>query len=143
MKHTKPFRCCILNCKRQLQGFTSANDRDRHMNSVHKISSGGTLGAVGYDCGYDHCRDNGKIFWRLDNFRNHLKKKHGTKEELDEFLKRYVGFFEYPCTPQDMNLDIQCQKEGAYKLESTTNCLELHGSTLEIRHKGYSFESRR
>lgn len=91
MKHTKPFRCVIQGCKRQAQGFTSANDRDRHMNSVHKRSNGrGAPGAVGYDCVYDHCRDNGKIFWRLDNFRNHLKKKHGTKEEQDEFLKRYV-----------------------------------------------------
>lgn len=122
MKHTKPFRCGILGCKRQAQGFTSANDRDRHMNSVHKRSSGrGAAGAVGYDCVYDHCRDNGKIFWRLDNFRNHLKKKHGMKElELDEFLKRYVWllffFFlplrSYPCifTPPlpspDMGLDI-------------------------------------
>lgn len=91
MKHTKPFRCYIQGCKRQMQGFTSANDRDRHMNSVHKRNSG--RGAVGYDCVYDHCRGNGKIFWRLDNFRNHLKKKHGTREgELDDFLKRYVGF---------------------------------------------------
>lgn len=97
MKHTKPFRCGMLGCKRQAQGFTSANDRDRHMNSVHKRSSGrGATGAVGYDCVYDHCRANGKIFWRLDNFRNHLKKKHGKEGELDEFLKRYVGFQVYP-----------------------------------------------
>lgn len=100
MKHTKPFRCGMLGCKRQTQGFTSANDRDRHMNSVHKRSSGrGATGAVGYDCVYDHCRANGKIFWRLDNFRNHLKKKHGKEGELDEFLKRYVDFQVPPIPP--------------------------------------------
>lgn len=100
MKHTKPFRCGMLGCKRQTQGFTSANDRDRHMNSVHKRSNGrGATGAVGYDCVYDHCRANGKIFWRLDNFRNHLKKKHGKEGELDEFLKRYVDFQVPPPPP--------------------------------------------
>lgn len=110
MKHTKPFRCHIPGCKRQTQGFTSANDRDRHMNSVHKRNSG--RGAVGYDCVYDHCRGNGKIFWRLDNFRNHLKKKHGTRgAELDEFLKRYVHVqVLHVISPLGMNSDVQYRR---------------------------------
>lgn len=91
MKHTKPFKCEVLGCKRT-QGFSSVNDRNRHMNSVHKMHVSGN--AVGYDCQYDNCRDNGKIFFRLDNFRNHLKKKHGptkaTGGELEDFLKRCV-----------------------------------------------------
>lgn len=98
MKHTKPFKCQFPDCKRKGQGFTSMNDRDRHMNSVHKRHL--SRPAVGYDCCYDHCRDNGKIFWRLDNFRNHLKKKHdpkGSKDAMEDFLKRYViyTFFRY------------------------------------------------
>ena len=90
MKHTKPFKCPVLGCKRAA-GFSSVNDMNRHMNSVHRRHISGP--AVGYDCQYDHCRDNGKIFFRLDNFRNHLKKKHGPKgsqEGLEEFLKRCV-----------------------------------------------------
>jgi hypothetical protein len=68
-------------------GFTSPNDLKRHENSVHK----GTKGpAVGFNCRYDHCRDRNKIYFRLDNFRNHLKKLHSTKDELDMvgFLKQ-------------------------------------------------------
>lgn len=68
-------------------GFTSPNDLKRHENSVHK----GTKGpAVGYNCIYDHCRDRNKIYFRLDNFRNHLKKLHSTRDArcMSAFLKQ-------------------------------------------------------
>lgn len=108
------------------------------MNSVHKRHL--SRAAVGYDCIYDHCRGNGKIFWRLDNFRNHLKKKHdpkGSKEVLEEFLKRYVASFSFsnPCfSVLEWRPHICGTKERCLQTGININCL-IDASTLIKEYK--------
>lgn len=84
-RHTKPYKCPLISCQRSTVGFTSKNDLSRHMNSVHKGHA-----AVGYNCKYGNCKDKKKIYYRLDNFRNHLKKLHSPRNGAPEaeFLKR-------------------------------------------------------
>lgn len=71
------------------------NDRNYHMNSVHRTHVSDSV--VVYDCQYDNCRDNGKIYHSLDVFRIHLQKRHVPTEaiggEMEDMLKRCVFFF--------------------------------------------------
>ncbi len=88
-RHTKPYKCPLPECERNEKGFTSKNDLSRHMNSVHK-GLRGNGSATGYNCLYGSCREKKKIYYRLDNFRNHLKKLHAPQEGLEEFIRRCV-----------------------------------------------------
>ncbi|TGZ77937.1 hypothetical protein EX30DRAFT_366347 [Ascodesmis nigricans] len=99
-RHTKPYKCPLRSCQRSTTGFTSKNDLSRHLNSVHKGQA-----AVGYNCKYGNCRDKKKIYYRLDNFRNHLKKLHGSANggTEAEFIKRA----ELECRTEDTGSSLE------------------------------------
>lgn len=89
LRHQKPFKCDIPNCKRGDKGFTTVNDLNRHKKSVHRI------GALqnSYQCASEHCRNKEKIWPRLDNFKQHISRMHKGEDEQD-LIRRYE-----PSTP--------------------------------------------
>lgn len=69
-------------------GFATKNDLDRHLKSVHKVA---IRDEPVYRCNLDHCKDKPKDWPRPDNFRQHLRRKHGLdKVDLRSFTYRYV-----------------------------------------------------
>ncbi|KAI2623768.1 hypothetical protein GGS21DRAFT_494092 [Xylaria nigripes] len=85
-RHKKPFKCEIKGCLRQ-DGFSTANDLDRHKRSVHPTSQ--ALGKF-YVCPFGHCQRKDKRWPRADNFRAHLKRVHSRDEVSDQELEGYV-----------------------------------------------------
>ncbi|KAF2788827.1 hypothetical protein K505DRAFT_101907 [Melanomma pulvis-pyrius CBS 109.77] len=79
LKHIKPFKCDIPNCKRGGQGFATENDLMRHKKSVHRI---GML-TNSYQCASESCRNREKIWPRLDNFKQHIHRMHLNEDETD------------------------------------------------------------
>jgi hypothetical protein len=79
LKHKKPFKCDMPNCKRATEGFTTTNDLDRHKKSVHRIG----LKTKSYQCAAEHCRNKEKIWPRLDNFKQHVERMHQDVDPLD------------------------------------------------------------
>ncbi|KAI9843238.1 MAG: hypothetical protein M1837_006527 [Sclerophora amabilis] len=83
LRHEKPYKCEIPDCART-DGFSTSNDRDRHVKSVHKIDiPDGTTKT--WLCQSSHCKTKDKIWPRLDNFKAHLKRMH-PQEDLDDLL---------------------------------------------------------
>lgn len=85
LKHDKPFMCNLSGCKRVGLGFTTTNDLDRHRKSVHGIG----LTDKSYQCAAPNCRNKGKIWPRLDNFKQHIERMHKDEEHAD-LIKRSV-----------------------------------------------------
>jgi len=87
-RHSKPFKCHFLDCPKS-DGFATKNDLDRHNKSVHKIVTGDE--SV-YRCDIGSCRDKPKDWPRPDNFRQHLKRRHGLEKiDLARFTFRIPG----------------------------------------------------
>ncbi|GAB7365159.1 hypothetical protein MBLNU230_g6246t1 [Neophaeotheca triangularis] len=92
LTHTKPFTCEIDGCSHRKEGFGTRNDLERHRNGVH-----GLLPRVGPKCGYvcsecSRARDDKADKWwpRKDNFKNHIKHKHLSRNLSDEQAKQTV-----------------------------------------------------
>ncbi|KAF2874923.1 hypothetical protein BDV95DRAFT_486726 [Massariosphaeria phaeospora] len=85
LKHDKPFKCDISNCRRNGKGFTTINDLARHKKSVHRI------GALrnSYQCASENCRNREKVWPRLDNFKQHIHRMHRDEDEQD-LIRRSV-----------------------------------------------------
>ncbi|KAK3402774.1 hypothetical protein B0T20DRAFT_7418 [Sordaria brevicollis] len=84
-KHTKPHHCTQPGCNRN-KGFSTKNDLQRHLASVHKMYT------VVYHCLHGTCPTKAKKQkdWpRADNFRQHLKRVHGIHLKAEDDLKRY------------------------------------------------------
>ncbi|KAK3953943.1 hypothetical protein QBC32DRAFT_312469 [Pseudoneurospora amorphoporcata] len=79
-KHTKPHHCKEPGCNRD-KGFSTKNDLQRHLASVHKKYT------VAYHCPHDNCPT--KDWPRADNFRSHLRRKHQISLKAEDDLKRY------------------------------------------------------
>ncbi|ORX95304.1 hypothetical protein BCR34DRAFT_199796 [Clohesyomyces aquaticus] len=77
LKHEKPFKCDIQNCRRGGKGFTTVNDLKRHKKSVHQIDAL----QDSYQCASDNCRNKDKIWPRLDNFKQHIHRMHREEDE--------------------------------------------------------------
>ncbi|KAF2662967.1 hypothetical protein K491DRAFT_709618 [Lophiostoma macrostomum CBS 122681] len=79
LRHNKPYKCHISNCRRGGKGFTTINDLNRHKKSVHRI------GALenSYQCASETCRSREKIWPRLDNFKQHIHRMHKDEDEQD------------------------------------------------------------
>lgn len=80
MKHLKPHKCTQHGCLRESQGFTTSNDLNRHIQSVHPNII--VPDARYWECLVPLCKLSSKQWPRLDNFRSHLKRMHGL-EGLD------------------------------------------------------------
>ncbi|KAI9713328.1 MAG: hypothetical protein M1812_006687 [Candelaria pacifica] len=84
LRHEKPFVCDEMNCSRK-EGFSTSNDLDRHKKSVHRIiPKRGSMKS--YRCFSASCKTKDKLWPRLDNFRQHLKRMHQS-EDTDELLR--------------------------------------------------------
>ncbi|KAI2473260.1 hypothetical protein F4781DRAFT_227963 [Annulohypoxylon bovei var. microspora] len=87
-RHEKPFKCIVRNCTRR-EGFSTPNDLDRHIRSLHpeKDATGNR-----YQCPIGACKNKDKIWPRADNFRAHMKRVHQkepiTDGDLDEYRFR-------------------------------------------------------
>ncbi|KAI0535431.1 hypothetical protein GGR58DRAFT_504330 [Xylaria digitata] len=86
-RHKKPFKCDVKDCPRQLQGFSTTNDLDRHKRSVHPGSQ--TFGNR-YVCQIGPCKSKEKIWPRADNFKAHLKRVHLRESVTDEDLEACI-----------------------------------------------------
>jgi len=86
LRHTRPFKCRYTNCSKNHEGFPTQNDCDRHMQSVHKAPvKNGVI--KGYRCPSNVCKSKDKLWTRLDNYRNHLKRMH-KQDNILEFVRR-------------------------------------------------------
>jgi hypothetical protein len=87
MKHRKIYVCKYPWCKRAADGFATTNDRDRHVKSVHKEGL-----ERWWKCDYPDCSKTNKehYFDRKDNFKAHVKRRHGEVDEteLDDLVER-------------------------------------------------------
>ncbi|KAL2196451.1 hypothetical protein P885DRAFT_37600 [Corynascus similis CBS 632.67] len=85
-RHSRPYRCTVPGCRKADNGFATKNDLDRHTKSVHKLHNGDE---TVYRCNVGQCKDKPKDWPRLDNFRQHLKRKHGIEGvDLEPFTFR-------------------------------------------------------
>jgi cytochrome c556 len=79
LRHNKPFKCDIPNCRRGGRGFTTVNDLQRHKKSVHRINATENS----FQCASETCRSKEKIWPRLDNFKQHIHRMHKDEDEGD------------------------------------------------------------
>ncbi|KAI1344765.1 hypothetical protein F5Y15DRAFT_4285 [Xylariaceae sp. FL0016] len=88
-RHTKPFKCDVLDCPRLGEGFSTTNDLERHKRSVHPAAE-----ALGnrYRCTIGSCKTKDKRWPRADNFKAHLKRVHHkdnlSENDLEQFIYR-------------------------------------------------------
>lgn len=96
LRHTKPFKCLQPHCPKP-DGFSTKNDLDRHLKSVHKFAPI-NIADKRYKC--MACTGKDKIWPRLDNFRAHCIRIH-KDQDTDELVRQsvvtsaYYGFDEY------------------------------------------------
>lgn len=93
-QHDRVFKCSHSDCNRSHKGFSTSNDLDRHLKSVHNERN---RKSVDYKCFARGCMKPEKIWPRLDNFRQHLKSMHGN-EPADTLLKLYVNLITWERT---------------------------------------------
>lgn len=75
--HRKDNKCEEEGCGK---GFGTLNDLERHRKTVH--SKDPRCGPTErYKCFGKTCRQSDKLWPRLDNFRAHLRRKHGNEDE--------------------------------------------------------------
>ncbi|KAL2129881.1 hypothetical protein VTI74DRAFT_7173 [Chaetomium olivicolor] len=79
-RHKKPHKCDIPGCPKAIEGFSTNNDLERHKKCVHKVRK---PDEIVYRCNLESCGDKLKDWPRQDNFRQHLKRKHGLMENVD------------------------------------------------------------
>lgn len=84
LKHEKPYKCDIPHCLR-LEGFITVNDLNRHKKSVHKIEL--AITTKSFRCASPRCKAPGKLWPRLDNFKQHLKRMH-KDENVENLIAR-------------------------------------------------------
>ncbi|KAI9825541.1 MAG: hypothetical protein M1826_006931 [Phylliscum demangeonii] len=97
--HTKAYHCPMVGCQ-DLAGFRTANDLIRHRKSRHQIHGPG--GAY-YLCAAAQCRDSSKQWPRLDNFRNHVRKRH-PDENLEEIIALSTRYEESGAANADLRM---------------------------------------
>ncbi|KAF2682432.1 hypothetical protein K458DRAFT_405700 [Lentithecium fluviatile CBS 122367] len=93
LKHDKPHVCDHPGCRRAIsgKGFTTINDLQRHKKSVHRIG----VQKDSYQCASENCRNRGKIWPRLDNFKQHISRMHKGEDEAD-LIRRSAYRESYP-----------------------------------------------
>lgn len=84
-RHEKPHKCHHPPCD---YASATANDLERHTRSKHLASLLDGRPLKTHLCSLEPCKSQGRKFPRLDNFRNHLRKKHNLVEGVVEHLVR-------------------------------------------------------
>ncbi|KAH8800886.1 hypothetical protein F5884DRAFT_741399 [Xylogone sp. PMI_703] len=86
LRHNQPFKCQHPSCTWN-QGFSTPNDLERHTNSKHPAR-----GTKRYRCPIPGCKSKNKSWPRSDNFKNHLKRLHGSSyssyREQDDLIRQ-------------------------------------------------------
>ncbi|KAL6711824.1 hypothetical protein ACN47E_002867 [Coniothyrium glycines] len=101
LKHKKPFKCTEHGCRR-IRGFTTVNDLNRHKKSVHRLG----LEDGRFKCASVNCRNKGKVWPRLDNFKQHIERMH-PDEDHDFLIQRWQTPEEMsPHTSNDTNIEL-------------------------------------
>lgn len=83
LTHEKPHKCNIPGCTRT-EGFGTTNDLNRHKASVHKIILSVSRK---FKCAAPGCKAPGKLWLRLDNFKQHLERMH-KGVDVDDMLEK-------------------------------------------------------
>lgn len=79
LRHEKSHKCDVPQCSRGDRGFGTINDLERHKKSKHGIKpKHGT--AKSYRCASKKCEWAPKIWPRLDNFKQHVKRVHRNED---------------------------------------------------------------
>ncbi|KAI5851109.1 hypothetical protein DFP73DRAFT_536011 [Morchella snyderi] len=76
-RHVKPFPCRFQGCK-NTRGFSSEKDRERHENCLHKKEC-----LMCTECPHETPRK--------DNMKDHVIRKHGGKEFVEEIMLRIMA----------------------------------------------------
>ncbi|KAE9371987.1 HET-domain-containing protein [Stipitochalara longipes BDJ] len=92
LRHRKPFFCQVSGCPRT-EGFSTSNDLERHTMSKHPSNALATTpGVKKFRCLVPGCKSSEKAWPRLDNFRSHLKRVHGsslrTDDDYDDLVRK-------------------------------------------------------
>ncbi|KAK5101351.1 hypothetical protein LTS08_004958 [Lithohypha guttulata] len=75
-RHEPQYFCNIPGCSRGKDGFTTKNDLDRHRKTMHKILSPNDRF---WKCFFPDCAKTEKVWPRLDNFKAHIVRMHGSQ----------------------------------------------------------------
>lgn len=75
-----------------MRGFSTRNDLERHLKSVHQIlSESAQTHDKTYVCVADKCAKKGKVWPRADNFKQHCTRVHAKDGwDVDELMQRSV-----------------------------------------------------
>ncbi|KAF3250692.1 hypothetical protein TWF192_005131 [Orbilia oligospora] len=71
----KPFVCISEACNDPLQFFSKFDSWKKHMVSQHSEDWPRTVHSIAWCCDIDDCRLNEKVFYRVEDFEEHLKGK--------------------------------------------------------------------
>lgn len=94
-RHEPQYFCNIPGCSRSRDGFTTKNDLDRHRKTMHKILSPNDRF---WKCFYPDCAKTEKVWPRLDNFKAHICRMHGT-QYVAENVSRAEEWWDSQKTP--------------------------------------------
>ena len=94
-RHEPQYFCNIPGCSRSRDGFTTKNDLDRHRKTMHKILSPNDRF---WKCFYPDCAKTEKVWPRLDNFKAHIVRMHGT-QFVTENVSRAEEWWDAQKTP--------------------------------------------
>lgn len=94
-RHEPQYFCNIPGCSRSRDGFTTKNDLDRHRKTMHKILSPNDRF---WKCFYPDCAKTEKVWPRLDNFKAHICRMHGT-QYVAENVSRAEEWWDAQKTP--------------------------------------------
>lgn len=89
-RHKLEHVCKQVGCSRNMQGFATVNDLNRHMVTVHKLRSEGTRL---YRCLAPGCSKPEKDWPRKDNFKSHLMKAH-PNEDVETLIRQWEGVWD-------------------------------------------------
>jgi hypothetical protein len=80
VEEEKIYNCTVSKCQSK---FTHKYDLCRHEKTVHMSQGAGE----GYRCASVGCKKADKIWTRLDNFKQHLARRHGN-EDIDQLVRK-------------------------------------------------------
>lgn len=81
----RPHTCDISGCRRATpgKGFSEMSGLQRHKEFVHRIG----VERDSFQCASMNCRNRGKIWPRLDNFKQHISRMHKDEDEAELIRK--------------------------------------------------------
>ncbi|RFU33116.1 hypothetical protein B7463_g3224, partial [Scytalidium lignicola] len=94
LRHGKPFKCKYPGCT-WLQGFSTTNDLERHVNSKHPVKA-----TKRFRCHVPGCKSKDRSWPRLDNFKSHIKRLHPSEWMSNLYREDLIRRAEFIFDPQ-------------------------------------------